>query len=45
MVTEVGPLGVGWLPALFVGTRGSALIDEVPVVADDLLGTAPATYP
>ncbi|MFD7498715.1 hypothetical protein ACFV8T_41600 [Streptomyces sp. NPDC059832] len=38
VVAEVGPFGVGRLSVLFAGTCGSALVNEVSVVADDLLG-------
>ncbi|RDG37065.1 hypothetical protein [Streptomyces corynorhini] len=38
MVTEVLPLGVAGLAVLLAGAVGPALVDELPVVADDLLG-------
>lgn len=38
VVAEVSPFGVGWLPVLFAGTCGSALVNEAPGMADDLLG-------
>lgn len=38
MVTEILPLGVTGLAVFLAGTVGPALVDELPVVADDLLG-------
>ncbi|MEW2078912.1 hypothetical protein AB0941_35885 [Streptomyces sp. NPDC013433] len=38
VVAEVSPFGVSWIPVLFAGTCGSALVNEVSVMADDLLG-------
>lgn len=38
VVTEILSLGVAGIAVLHAGTMGPALIDELPVVADDLLG-------